>query len=249
MRKDDVMDNVVNSFDLEKINKELALMSAFERMEWAYNTFGSKFCVTSSFGIQAAIMIHIISRVNNKIPVLFLDTGYHFPETLAYKDYFEKKFDLNIITVKPELTRMEFEMKFGYAYENDPEICCKYNKVEPLQRALRNYQCWGTGIRRSQADTRKNVGFLEIDKSISFKEEIGYKLSPIADYDQNDVKLHYELYNLPDHPLLRKGYTSIGCVECTCRIKDGEDERAGRWAGKAKTECGIHVVRGQGDGI
>ncbi len=236
----------IYNIEIQKINIELSKKSPFNRVEWAVNTFGSKFCVTSSFGIQAAIMVHIISEVDKSIPVLFLDTGYHFAETLAYKQYLKKMFNLNIMTIRPELTRMEFEQKYGYANEVNHDLCCKYNKVIPLKNALRDIDCWGTGIRQTQGENREHILFL-----VHYFDEGKpmYKLAPLADYKDSDVEFHYKLYNLPLHPLSRKGYTSVGCGSCTEKIMPGEDTRAGRWRGKEKTECGIHPLKGQGDGI
>lgn len=231
--------------NLKAANEMLAKMDPFKRVAWARERFGDRFCITSSFGIQAAIMAHIISKVDNRIPILFIDTGYHFAETIAYKELLEKRLNLNIVTVKPEKLRLEFEEEFGRAYANKPDLCCLYNKVLPLKAALKGYDCWGTGIRRGQTEERRNISYLTIDNP----EQMSYKLAPIADYNDQDTKLHFELYGLPEHPLVKKGYTSVGCYPCTHPTHGKGDPREGRWKDSGKRECGIHIMHGDGEGI
>jgi len=230
--------------ELIEINNELSKMNAFQRLKWARDIFKEKFCITSSFGLQSAVMVHLVYKIDNMIPIIFIDTGYHFSETIAYMEYFQKIFKLNIIIIKPELTRMEYEEKSNYANENDQDSCCRFNKVIPLQNALKKYDCWGTGIRKDQTEARKKADFFMLED----REKNRYKLSPLLDYSGSDIRLHYSIYNLAAHPLARKGYKSVGCDCCTTPNNENESERAGRWNG-IKTECGIHLINGSGDGI
>jgi phosphoadenosine phosphosulfate reductase len=236
---------IMEQLDVKKINEQMANMDPFERVEWALETFGSKLCFTSSFGIQSAIMAHIASKVDKSIPILFLDTGYHFAETLAYKEYLEKRFELNVVPVKPKLLRMEFEQKHGYAYDFNQDFCCMQHKTLPLKAALQDYDCWATGIRSTQAETRKDTPFLIQHKD----KRKTFKLSPIADYTDKEVELHFKLYDLPQHPLKDKGYMSVGCLPCTAKTLPGDQARSGRWRGRSKVECGIHLMHGEGEGI
>lgn len=233
------------AIDIVAANEHLKDLDPFKRLKWCMQMLPGKLCITSSFGIQAAIMAHVVSEVDNSLPILFINTGYHFSATLAYKDYLAKRLNLNIIEIKPELTRMEFEAQHNFACENNHNLCCKYNKQIPLMQALRDYKCWVTGIRRGQTQERNEIEYIKLENP-----ETGlYKVSPIADYDDTMVKLHYQLYNLPEHPLARKGYTSVGCDECTKKALPGQGGRSGRWAGKAKKECGIHQMFSDGSGI
>lgn len=233
------------SLDIKSTNEMLKELDPFKRLQWCLDTFPNKVCVTSSFGVQAAVMAHIVSEVDRTLPILFINTGYHFSGTIAYKDYLQKRFLLNIIEIKPELTRMEFEFKCNFACENNHDLCCKHNKQIPLMKALRDYNCWCSGIRQGQTQDRNDIQFITREPS----DHDLYKASPIADYNDQMVDLHYSMYNLPEHPLARKGYTSIGCDECTRQTKPGEDARAGRWAGQKKKECGIHQMFKDGAGI
>lgn len=230
---------IAMEIDIVALNNELKKKDPFKRVEWARKQFGEGFCITSSFGAQSAIMAHIISKVDPTIPILFIDTGYHFSATIAYKNYLQQLFGLNIIAVEPEMNRVEFELKHNYPNENDTDFCCQQNKVVPLQKALKNYTCWGTGIRRTQTQHRGTTQFIANDGDTG-----RFKLAPIADYSDEEAEMHYQLYDLPQHPLLKQGYFSIGCDCCTQKSAE-DDARSGRWKGE-KTECGIHLIGGEG---
>lgn len=235
----------METIDLEDSQARLAALSPVARVAWARREFGERFCVTSSFGLQAAVMLHLVAEVDPTIPVLFSDTGYHFSETLAYRDFLAKRLGLRLVVVRPAELRMEFEGEHGDVRETDPDLCCRRNKVEPLRQALRDYACWATGIRRTQTDERRTIPFLQPDR-----QQAGtWKLAPIADFTDADVEAYYVRHALPRHPLAAKGYTSVGCAGCTRRAECGADARSGRWHGTGKTECGLHVVRGGGEGI
>jgi len=231
------------TINIDEINEMMYPLDPIKRVKWAFEQFGQKFCITSSFGSQSAILLHVISQVSCEIPVLFINTGYHLSETIAYRDYLQKLFNLNVIDIKPELSRMEFEKLHDYPNETNQTFCCHHNKVLPLQNALKKYDCWGTGIRRGQTTNRKETKYLVVENN-----ELGrYKLAPIADFTDEDCRLYFCHHNLPEHPLIRKGYKSIGC-DCCTSLPTSDDERSGRWNG-TKTECGLHIMKGDGDGI
>jgi phosphoadenosine phosphosulfate reductase len=231
--------------DVVAANERLAGLDAAGRVAWARSEFGGRFCVTSSFGLQAAVMLHLVAQVDRSIPVLFSDTGYHFSETLAYRDYLAKRLGLRVVAVRAELLRLEFEEEHGDVRASDPDLCCRRNKVEPLRQALRDYDCWATGIRRTQTDERREVSFLQPDRNQPGR----WKLAPIADFSDQEVTEYFARFGLPPHPLAAKGYTSVGCAGCTRRPEPGSEPRSGRWGNTGKTECGLHLVRGPGEGI
>ena len=196
--------------------------------------------MTSSFGPESGVLLHMASQIDKNIPVLFLETGYHFPETLQYRDQLAELFGLtNIVNLKADKAKKEaFVAKHDEVpYEKDPEGCCQLNKVEPLDEAIKGYHAWMSGIRRHQTDFRKAIRILEL-----YEGEL-YKVSPLANFTSRDAWWYLKEHNIPQHPLYEKGYLSIGCWPCTRPIQEGDDERSGRWAGKAKTECGIHLFK------
>jgi phosphoadenosine phosphosulfate reductase len=193
--------------------------------------------MTSSFQQQSLTLLHIVSLVVPHLPIFFLDTGYHFEETLAFKTRVTEQFGLNIHDIHPEMNREEQDAKYGPDLPHtNPDLCCYLNKVQPLQSAMQGYRAWITGIRRDQSPARANAPIVDIrDDGIA-------KIAPLATWTRDDVWRYMEFHQLPRHPLYDKGYKSIGCAPCTRAIAEGEDERAGRWSGKKKTECGLHTV-------
>ena len=195
-------------------------------------------CVTSSFQAEDVVVLDLVRALLPRIPVLFLETGYHFPETLAYRDQMAAAWDLNLINVLPERTVAEQESAFGILYQTAPDRCCGMRKVEPLFRSLAPYDTWVTGLRRQQSKSRANLATAE-----SFTLPTGQvlaKLSPLADWTTRDVWQYAESRSIPLLPLYEKGYTSIGCAPCTSLPFDPDDPRSGRWSGR-KLECGIHI--------
>jgi len=195
-------------------------------------------CVTSSFQAEDVVVLHLVRQIRSRIPVLFLETGYHFPETLAYRDRIAAEWDLNLVNVEPEISVAEQESKFGILNQTAPDRCCGLRKVEPLFRSLSSYTTWVTGLRREQSKTRANLQPHEF-----FTLPTGHilaKLSPLAEWTTRDVWQYAEQNRIPLLPLYEKGYTSIGCEPCTSLPFDPGDARSGRWSGR-KVECGIHL--------
>jgi phosphoadenosine phosphosulfate reductase len=195
-------------------------------------------CVTSSFQAEDVVVLHMVRAILPRAPVLFLETGYHFPETLAYRDDIAAQWNLNLINVLPEHTVAEQEAEFGILNQTAPDRCCALRKVEPLFRSLAPYNVWVTGLRRQQSKSRANLQAEE-----SFTLPGGHtltKLSPLAEWGTRDVWQYAESHQIPLLSLYEKGYTSIGCEPCTSLPFDADDPRSGRWSGR-KLECGIHI--------
>ena len=218
----------------ERAGRELEDASALEIIQWAVDTFGEAFCVTSS--MEDAVVAHLASRVRKGVDVVFLDTGYHFPETIGTRDAVEAVMDVNVITLTPKQTVAEQDAEYGPAlHDRDPDLCCALRKVRPLDEGLKGYRAWATGLRRDESPTRANTPVVGWDEK---RRKV--KVSPIARWTQGDVDAYITEHGILTNPLLMDGYPSIGCAPCTRRVLEGEDARAGRWAGRAKTECGLH---------
>ncbi|KUN68963.1 phosphoadenosine phosphosulfate reductase [Streptomyces canus] len=218
----------------EQAGRDLEDASALEILQWAVDTFGKRFCVTSS--MEDAVVAHLASRVLKGVDVVFLDTGYHFEETIGTRDAVEAVMDVNVITLSPTRTVAEQDAEFGpKLHDRDPDLCCKMRKVEPLERGLKDYLAWATGLRRDESPTRANTPVVGWDEK---RQKV--KISPIARWTQDDVDAYVAEHGVLTNPLLMDGYASVGCAPCTRRVLEGEDARAGRWAGSAKTECGLH---------
>ncbi|GAA2057955.1 phosphoadenylyl-sulfate reductase [Streptomyces cheonanensis] len=218
----------------ERAGRELEDAPALEILRWATDTFGERFCVTSS--MEDAVVAHLASRARPGVDVVFLDTGYHFPETLGTRDAVEAVMDVRLITLTPRRSVAEQDAELGPAlHERDPDRCCALRKVAPLERGLAGYDAWATGLRRDESPTRATTPV------VGWDERRGkVKVSPIARWTQDDVDRYVAEHGVLTNPLLQDGYASIGCAPCTRRVRAGEDARAGRWAGRGKTECGLH---------
>jgi phosphoadenosine phosphosulfate reductase len=209
-----------------------------ELIEQALAAAAGAECVTSSFQSECVVLVHMLVARRPRIPVLFLDTGYHFPETYAYRDRLAQEWNLNLINLLPALSVDQQESRFGILYQTAPDRCCGMRKVEPLFAALENYDAWFTGLRREQAKSRAELK--EID---DFRLPSGKrlrKISPLVAWSARDVWQYMETHGIPELPLYQQGYTSIGCQPCTTLPLDPDDPRSGRWSGK-KLECGIHI--------
>ncbi|MEV6977184.1 phosphoadenylyl-sulfate reductase [Kitasatospora sp. NPDC093806] len=226
-------------------HEELATRAALELEEatpqeilrWAADTFGKRFCVTSS--MEDAVVAHLASSVFPGVDVVFLDTGYHFPETIGTRDAVAATMPVNVITLTPTLTVAEQDARYGpELHDRDPDLCCSLRKVEPLNRGLGGYDAWATGLRRDESPTRANTPVVAWDAK---RRKV--KLAPIARWTQEDVDAYVNANGVLLNPLLWEGYTSIGCspLSCTRKPGEGEDARSGRWSGSGKTECGIHL--------
>ena len=214
---------------------ELELAPAELIVEWAVETFGDRFCITSS--MADAVLAHLAGRVAPGIDVVFLDTGYHFAETIGTRDAVAATLPVNVVEVRPAQTVTEQDEAHGKdLYKRDPDLCCALRKVRPLQDALERYDAWATGLRREE--TRNRV----IAPVVGWDEAKGkVKVSPLARWTDDDVARYIEDNDVLVNPLQYDGYPSIGCRPCTRRVAPGEDKRSGRWAGTSKTECGIHA--------
>jgi phosphoadenosine phosphosulfate reductase len=218
----------------EQAGRTLEDASALDILRWATETFGARFCVTSS--MQDAVVAHLASRVAPGVDVVFLDTGYHFPETIGTRDAVAAVMDVNVVTLTPAQTVAGQNAEYGpRLHDRDPDLCCALRKVGPLEEGLRSYDAWATGLRRDEAPSRAGTPVVGWDAK---RQKV--KVSPIARWTQHDVDGYVAEHGILTNPLLMDGYASIGCAPCTRRVLDGEDARAGRWAGRSKTECGLH---------
>ncbi|WP_181786809.1 phosphoadenylyl-sulfate reductase [Streptomyces phytophilus] len=219
----------------EQAGRELEDAPALTILRWAADTFGKRFCVTSS--MQDMVVAHLASRAMPGVDVLFLDTGYHFPETLGTRDAVAAVMDVNVVSLTPRLTVAEQDAEYGpRLYERNPDLCCAMRKMQPLEDGLAAYDSWATGLRRDESPTRADTPVVGWDAK---RRKV--KVSPIARWSEADVQNYVAEHGVLTNPLLADGYPSIGCAPCTRRVAPGEDARAGRWAGFAKTECGINV--------
>ncbi|MGW6241421.1 phosphoadenylyl-sulfate reductase [Streptomyces sp. NPDC055094] len=218
----------------ERAGRALEDASALEILTWAVDTFSERFCVTSS--MEDAVVAHLASRVRPGVDVVFLDTGYHFPETLGTRDAVDAVMDVRVITLTPHRTVAEQDAEHGpRLHDRDPDLCCALRKVAPLEEGLTAYDAWATGLRRDESPSRAGTPV------VGWDEKRGkVKVSPIARWTQDDVDAYVAEHGVLTNPLLMDGYASVGCAPCTRRVLEGEDPRAGRWAGRAKTECGLH---------
>ena len=219
----------------EQAAEALADASAEEVIRWATDTFGNRICVTSS--MTDAVIIHLAGTVKPGIDVIFLDTGYHFPETIGTRDAVAATYPINLINVTPARTVPEQDAELGpRLYGRNPDLCCYLRKVVPLERALDPYDAWITGVRREETDARSDTQVVEWDPKRAM-----VKVNPIAGWSQDEVDAYIAEHDVVLNPLVDEGYPSIGCATCTLPVKPGADPRSGRWAGTGKTECGLHI--------
>ncbi len=195
-------------------------------------------CVTSSFQAEDMLVVHMVRELLPEAPVIFLDTGYHFAETYAYRDAMTQAWGLKLVNVLPKLTVAEQESQFGILNQTAPDRCCGMRKVEPLFDSLRPYGLWFAGMRREQAKSRANLQAVDTFK-LPTGEQL-QKINPLADWSTKDVWQYAQQLAIPLLPLYDRGYTSIGCEPCTSLPFDASDPRSGRWGGR-KQECGIHI--------
>jgi phosphoadenosine phosphosulfate reductase len=230
----------MSELDLARENERLERAAPEERLAFAVDAFGEDLLFTSSFGAQSGVLLHLWSRVARHLPVVFIDTGFLFPETLRYKDELADRLGLTVRVVRPDVPRAELLARSGEdVMRRDPDLCCGLNKVAPLAPLREKARAWVSGLRRDQSETRANVAVLEREGHL-------VRVHPIATFTKADVAEYLRRHEIPEHPLARRRYLSIGCEPCTRAVEDGEDERAGRWAWTSKTECGLHARTGSG---
>lgn len=216
--------------NLEFFNKHYKPLSPKERLEELYRHYpDDKILFTSSFGSTSVILLHMISQVRPNQKIHFIDTGYHFEETTAYKEQLKERFNLNIVDLKAAPNRHKFTAE-NYTYLQNQNLCCFINKVDPVERIKKDYHVWISGLLRFQNANRANLPLFVETKEI-------VKFHPLLDMTQEETALYLQLYDLPIHPLVDEGYDSIGCTHCTTK----GNGRTGRWMNNSKTECGLHV--------
>ena len=216
------------------VGAELELAPAEIIIEWAVATFGTRFCITSS--MSDSVLSHLAAKVAPGIDVVFLDTGYHFAETIGTRDAVAHTLDINLINITPAHSVEEQDQQYGpKLYERDPDLCCKLRKVQPLADGLAEYDAWATGLRRAETHNRVIAPVVGWDEK---KQKV--KVSPLARWSDSEIDKYIQEHGILVNPLQYDGYPSIGCWPCTRRVAPGEDPRSGRWAGSNKTECGIH---------
>ena len=209
--------------------------SASDVLSWTDAQFGSQYVVASN--MQDGVLVDMAARVRPGVRVLFLDTGYHFAETIGTRDALESVYDITVINVTPEHTVAEQDRLLGKdLFAREPGECCRLRKVVPLRRALAGYSAWVTGIRRVDSRTRADSPVISYDEAFNL-----VKINPLAAWTDDDMQAYIDSNGILVNPLVEEGYPSIGCEPCTAKPADGADPRSGRWQGLTKTECGLHV--------
>ncbi|KUH80535.1 MULTISPECIES: phosphoadenylyl-sulfate reductase [unclassified Mycobacterium] len=229
----------MNETDLQALAErgaaELDGASALDLLRWTDENFGDSYIVASN--MQDAVLVDLAAKVRPGVDVLFLDTGYHFVETIGTRDAVEAVYDVNVVNVRPEHSVAEQDELFGKdLFAREPNECCRMRKVEPLSAALRGYSAWVTGIRRVEAPTRANAPLISWDKAFGL-----VKINPLAAWTDEDMQAYIDANSVLVNPLVDEGYPSIGCAPCTAKPVEGADPRSGRWAGTGKIECGLHA--------
>lgn len=215
--------------------RDLEDASAEEVVRWTLETFGDGVCVASN--MQDAVLTHLVSTLKPGVDVVFLDTGYHFAETIGTRDAVAASMPVRVLDVRPVRSVTEQDAAYGpRLYERDPHSCCRMRKVEPLRAALAPYAAWITGLRRDEAPTRAGTPVVAWDDAFGL-----VKVNPLARWSADDLYGYAERHGVLVNPLVSEGYLSIGCAPCTRAVSAGEDPRAGRWAGQNKIECGLHA--------
>ena len=219
-----------NLYNLEGLSAQNLLKKAIEEM------FADRIAMVSSFGAESVVLLHMISKIDKSLPVLFLDTQFLFRETLDYQRTVAYRLGLtNVQTIVPNENQVALRDPKGDLHLNDQASCCTLRKTEPLNQALEGYDAWITGRKRHQSDTRTQLEPLEQG------DDGRFKLNPLAEWNHAELRQYIDMLDLPRHPLVAKGFASIGCEPCTTAVAEGEDPRSGRWRNSEKTECGIHT--------
>lgn len=224
--------------DAVRLNRMFRGASTQEMLEAVIKgNLAGDLAIVSSFGAESAALLHLIASVDPSVPVLFLDTGKHFAETLAYRDTLAARLGLNLVVLTPDADDLTKKDDTGLRWSYDPDGCCEIRKVRPLEKAMLNYDASFTGRKAFQSSTRANLPRFEVDTSDA---QGRLKINPLIDWDAAQIAGYFIQHDLPRHPLIAQGYPSIGCSPCTTQVAPGEDPRSGRWKGWDKTECGIH---------
>ena len=222
---------------LTRLNRGLREAPAQSVIRKARDEFGDRVCYVSSFGAESAVMLSLIADVDPTFPIIFIDTGMHFFQTLQYRDELTTYFGLtDVRTIHPLEDDLQAEDPKNDLWKRDTDACCNIRKVRSLEPALAGFDAWITGRKRFQGSTRMRLPVFE-------HADNRFKVNPLASWTPEDVALFFKMRGLPKHDLVDQGYPSIGCWPCTSPVKAGEDARSGRWAGQDKTECGLHIPK------
>jgi phosphoadenosine phosphosulfate reductase len=223
--------------DLDVLNSTFESASPQDILAWSWQTFGLSAVSSSAFQPQSIVLLHMIAQICSQMPIIFTDTQFHFPETLAFRDEVAKNLKLNVQSVYPDAESLrQLDASPEPLYMRNPDLCCRIRKVEPMAKALEGKRAWVAGVRREQTRERSQIQIVEL------RPDGIYKISPLANWSKKDVWRYIDEHNLPIHPLFSQGYPTIGCSPCTRPVFGAEDERAGRWAGTEKNECGLHTI-------
>jgi phosphoadenosine phosphosulfate reductase len=230
------IDHETTAKELKSISDEFEFASPAVILEWASEEFGSDVALATGFGAEGCVLVSLVADIDARMRIFYLDTDLLFPETYAVRDQLEARYGVHLERRATTLSLEQQAIAHGERlWERQPEECCRLRKVEPLRQMLTGLRAWVTGIRREQSPTRANVGIVERDAQFGL-----IKINPLARWSAKDLWRYIVKHNVPYNPLHDQGYHSIGCVPCTTAVRIGEDPRAGRWRGSAKTECGIH---------
>lgn len=234
--------NEQQAAELKAISERFETATPQEILRWAITTYKGKLTMATAFGAEGCCLLHMIAQIRDEtgiVPDIFnLDTGYQFPQTLALRNRIQKKYGLTIRLVSAEESTNQLEARFaGPLYKENANQCCHLRKVVPLQEAVQGFEAWITAIRREQTPERARAGIVSPDPKFDFL----VKVSPLANWTKQQVWDYIRENDIPYNPLHDQGFPSIGCWPCTRAVKEGEDERSGRWAGQDKRECGIHI--------
>ena len=227
---------MMNTQQLTQVSEDLDGKSPDYVIDWAVETLGNRLAVGSSLGAEAMVIMDMVTRIKPDVPFIFLDTDFHFADTLGLLDEAKKRYNINLIVARPELTPAEQAAKHGeQLFFRDPGQCCEIRKLAPMRKALVPFDAWITGMRRDQNTFRTNLGPVVWDEKFNL-----IKINPLINWSWGDVWQYIKANDVPYNRLHDIGYPSIGCAPCTQPVKPGEDLRAGRWSGFDKTECGLH---------
>jgi phosphoadenosine phosphosulfate reductase len=224
--------------DLRRKSEELETASPQEILRWAVERFAPRLTMATAFGPEGMVILHMFAEIAPDTPIFNLDTGYQFPETLELRERVKERYGIEVEFKRPELPVQEYErLHGGPLYKTKPDQCCAERKIRVLHEAVRGMHAWASGIRRDQSPDRAQAAIVGWDKKFGL-----VKVSPLANWTKKEVWKMIVDHDIPYNPLHDQGYTSVGCWPCTRAVMFGEDERAGRWSGFAKTECGLHTL-------
>jgi phosphoadenosine phosphosulfate reductase len=229
---------------IAEASQHLADAKAETILRWAVRNFRDKLTMATAFGAEGCCLLHMLAEIDPSIRVFNLDTGYQFPETLELRERIKERYGIEVEYIRPELTVAEYEAEYGGPlYRIRPDQCCHDRKLLPLRQAVAGYAAWISAIRRDQTLDRAAAEVVQSDAKFQL-----VKVNPLLSWTRRDVWNFILKHDIPYNPLHDRGYPSIGCWPCTQPVGDGEDERAGRWAGRMKKECGLHVIEVQDGG-